>query len=433
MGEVSRSFLRYPVLVFFDTLRPGDIQRMKRFSLLTLFCSGLVMGTASDGHAQPEPVEGQEGDDILEVLMLPVEMQEAKASGMTEKDVEGVVEAFRESGMPPGEAAAVLRFERTLNARRGLKKGFSDHVLRQLSDGAATTEVIASLREREASDSIDSDEQKRLKKAASRRAKAERAKTESRRKRDRGKRARGEKVIIRGQMRMLPGVDGQGDLRPPEVAIDLAWLQKRLEMVQRRVIKLDRREAKLPAKAQAKGFDKQRESLMKEREALVNFIGRMKGLDADGQFEGSARDQLVDEIKTALKIDRRKVGGAAVRMGGKGEGAARAPQGSPGAAGEALFDPFDRPRPLRGPNERELGKALGKGEGKGERGTMNKGAGAPRGPGSEMTGSEMPGNGKQGLHGSKDPSAGGGPSEDSPSGESAKELRGHNSGKEKAK
>ena len=150
---------------------------MKRLSLVTLFCSGLVIGAVSDSYAQPDSTLGQEGDDILEVLMLPVEMGEASASGMAENDVQEVVEAFRESGMPPGEAAAVLRFERTLSARRGLKKGFSGHVLLRLSEGAATTEVIASLRERDATEPLQEQDRARLKKAAARRAKGERTKT----------------------------------------------------------------------------------------------------------------------------------------------------------------------------------------------------------------------------------------------------------------
>jgi hypothetical protein len=305
---------------------------------------------------------GQEGDDILEVLMLPVEMREASASGMAEKDVEEVVESFRESGMPPGEAAAVLRFERTLSARRGLKTGFSAHVLQRLSDGAATTEVIASLREREATEPLVKEERERLKKAAARRAKVERTKTASRRKRDKEKRARGEKVIIRGQMRMMPNGEGAGDLRPPEATIDLAWLQKRLERLQRRVIRLDSREGKMPEKAKAEGFEKQRARMMEEREALVGFIARMKSLDAEGQFEGSARDQLVDEIKEVLKIDRRRMGGGPGRFVGTPDGAAHGPR-SPGRRDdEGMPDPGRRD------------SARGAPDGRGPKGDMPSGA-----------------------------------------------------------
>ncbi len=404
---------------------------MKRLSLVTFFCSGLIVGSVSDGHAQPDLATGQEGDDILEVLMLPVEMQEASASGMSNKEVEGVVEAFRESGMPPGEAASVIRFERTLSARRGLKKGFSGHVLRRLSDGAATTEVIASLREREASDPLGDEEHKRLKKSASRRAKMERTRTKARRKRDREKRARGEKVIIRGQMRMMPSGEGQGDLRPPEAKIDLPWLQKRLEMVQRRMIRLDTRAGKMKEKAVAKGHDKQRERLLKEREVLVGFIDRMKALDAEGQFEGSARDQLLDEIKDALKIDRRRMPREVGRGDGKGAGAGGERPNPRGPDGEALADPREGPQPPRGPNGRGLGGRAPEG-GQGPKGdkagaAMNGGAGDAPNPGGDA------GTDHTSLKGPKGPRGGDKKKGDRPSGANSKELRGNHDGQGKAK
>ncbi|MGB1700607.1 MAG: hypothetical protein ACPHRO_11675, partial [Nannocystaceae bacterium] len=348
---------------------------MKRLSLLTFFCSGLVMGTATESFAQPEVAKEQEGDDILEVLMLPVEMQEANAAGMTDKEVQEVVATFRESGMAPGEAAAVLRVERALSRRRGVKKGFADHVLQALSQGKGTNELIASLREREASDPLDKAQRKELHKSVSARAKAERARTKARRKRDKEKRARGEKVIVRGQMRMMAGGDMKGDLRPPEAAIDIAWLQKRLEKIQRRMIKLDGLAAKQPEEAKAKGLETQRERLLAERKMLVGFIGRLKALDAEGQLEGSARDQLIDEIKTALKIERRKKGPPGGAVGERPAGAADSPRQPGGANARDVAMPGDGATTPQPGDKEEFRGPPPHGSQQGAKGTMKGGAG----------------------------------------------------------
>ena len=278
---------------------------MHRLSIFAVTCVALGLGFSSSTRAESPPEAQmaaapgsvmQEGDDVLEVLLLPLEAVRLEALGVPGDEVKLAVAVFEEAGMSPGDAASVVRLEEAISKRRGVRKGFGQHVLAQVAEGKSASELARSLREREDAPDVDEASRKELMKAVTARRKVELAKVAELRKRVTEKRGRGERVMIRGQMRLrgvAPASSGDGGL-----TIDVAWLEKRLMRVQQRMIRLDQQRSKLAkagdkgqgkALARGEGLDKQRERLLGERAQLTDFIKRMKELDADGRLEGSAR------------------------------------------------------------------------------------------------------------------------------------------------
>ena len=213
--------------------------------------------------------------------------------------------------MSPGDAASVVRLEEAISKRRGVRKGFGQHVLAQVAEGKSASELARSLREREDAPDVDEARRKELMKAVNARRKVELAKVVELRKRVTEKRGRGERVMIRGQMRLrgvAPANSGDGGL-----TIDVAWLEKRLMRVQQRMIRLDQQRNKLEkeggkgqGRALARGEGSTSSESDSSRSARSDRLHQAnEGARRRRRPGGSARDTLVDEIKTALAIEDR--------------------------------------------------------------------------------------------------------------------------------
>jgi len=173
--------------------------------------TAMADSTESDSAATEELVspdeddaDAEDGDDILQIISLPLATGELRESGVEEEEIQEALAGAEEVGLSAGETSEILIEEHETNKKRGIKKGFGRYVRGLIADGYRGKELRKKIRERkdEVADLTPEEEKKVKAKLAKARDKELKRKKKRRAKIAKLKKA-GKKVKIRSKKRHM--------------------------------------------------------------------------------------------------------------------------------------------------------------------------------------------------------------------------------------